>query len=232
MNIFKSILVFIIYCHSTIIFAQENNDTKSVITQNTDTITPLPNKPIMATNNDDTIAKKVLTKQKKHNPKIATRRSAILPGWGQAYNKQYWKIPVVYGVLAIPTVTFFYNNTWYNRTKSAYDILFKASQPNASQEDIDKLKNIHPKLQGFSLSSLQTFRNSFRKDRDYSVLWFAVAWGLNVVDATVFAHLKEFDVSDNLSVQINPTINPINKSKGFSLVFNFKKNTPRIVNVR
>ncbi len=43
----------------------------------------------------------------KHIPRIATKRSALIPGWGQAYNKEYWKIPIVYGVIAIPTVLFF-----------------------------------------------------------------------------------------------------------------------------
>jgi hypothetical protein len=57
-------------------------------------------------------------------------------------------------------------------------------------------------------------------------------WGLNVVDATVFGHLKDFDVSDNLSMQINPSINPINNSKGFSLVFNLKKPSPRMIQTK
>lgn len=169
----------------------------------------------------------------KHNHRLATKRSAIIPGWGQAYNKEYWKIPVVYGALAIPTITFFYNNTWYKRTKTAYDLLAKASDVNATPADVANYENnVDEKLRGFSLGSLQTFRNSFRKDRDYSVLWFVVVWGLNVVDATVFGHLKDFDVSDNLSMQINPSINPINNSKGFSLVFNLKKATPRIINTK
>jgi hypothetical protein len=168
----------------------------------------------------------------KHNHRLATKRSAIIPGWGQAYNKEYWKIPLVYGALAIPTVTFVYNNTWYKRTKDAYDLLYKASDVGATSADTANLKNIHEKLQGFSLSSLQTFRNSFRKDRDYSVLWFVIVWGLNVVDATVFGHLKDFDVSDNLSMHINPSINPINNSKGFSLVLNLKTPTQRVINTR
>ena len=208
MKIFKSILLLLCCCSSFLVNAQYT------------AATPL---------NQDSVK---ITKPK-HNPKIATRRSAILPGWGQAYNKEYWKIPIVYGVLAIPTTTFIYNNTWYNRTKTAYELLFKASDPNATQQDIDNLKLIHPKLQGFSLSSLQKFRNTFRQDRDYSVLWFVVAWGLNVVDATVFAHLKEFDVSNNLSMQIKPSINPVLNTKGVSLVFNFKKNTSKpLVKVR
>lgn len=169
----------------------------------------------------------------KHNHRLATKRSAIIPGWGQAYNKEYWKIPLVYGALSIPTITFFYNNTWYNRTRTAYDLLAKASEPNASQTDIDNYNNnVNEKLRGFSLGSLQSFRNSFRKDRDYSILWFVVVWGLNVVDATVFGHLKDFEVSDNLSMQINPSINPINNSKGFSLVFNIKKTTPKLINTK
>lgn len=224
-------MLFFLYFNVTIVFAQKNNSDKLLTIQTNDTTNPSPNKPLIEETKKDSSKNKFSIKQK-HNPRTATLRSAILPGWGQAYNKEYWKIPIVYGVLAIPTATFFYNNTWYSRTKTAYDILYKASQPDATPEDKENLKNIHPKLQGFSLSSLQTFRNNFRKDRDYSVLWFVVAWGLNVVDATVFAHLKDFDVSDNLSMQINPTINPTNNSKGISLVFSLKKPTPRIVNVR
>ena len=47
---------------------------------------------------------------RKHIPSTATKRSALIPGWGQAYNKQYWKIPLVYGVIAIPTAAYIYNN--------------------------------------------------------------------------------------------------------------------------
>jgi hypothetical protein len=179
------------------------------------------------------LQKEVLPIITKHNPRIATKRSAIIPGWGQAYNKEYWKIPIVYGALSIPTVTFFYNNTWYNRTKSAYDLVYKASDPlTATKQDTLNLQNIYPVLQGFSLGSLQTFRNAFRKDRDFSALWFLIVWGLNVVDATVFGHLKEFEVSDNLSLNIHPSINPINNSKGLSLSLSMKTKEKKLINVK
>jgi hypothetical protein len=232
MKIFKSILVFILLCNASVLIAQKQLTISSDNSIKSDTVIPTTQKPTILKHQTDSTANKNIFKQK-HNPKTATLRSAILPGWGQAYNKEYWKIPIIYGVLAIPTATFIYNNNWYHRTKNAYDLLYKASDPNATPQDIDNLKYIHPKLQGFSLSSLQTFRNNFRKDRDYSVLWFVVAWGLNVVDATVFAHLKGFDVSDNLSMKIQPSINPINQSKGLSLVFNFKNSSSvHKVNVR
>ena len=55
---------------------------------------------------------------RKHIPSTATKRSALIPGWGQAYNKQYWKIPLVYGVIAIPTATYIYNNEIHNTLDS------------------------------------------------------------------------------------------------------------------
>jgi hypothetical protein len=169
----------------------------------------------------------------KHNPRTATKRSAIIPGWGQAYNKEYWKIPIVYGALSIPTITFFYNNTWYNRTKSAYNLVYKASDPlTATKQDTLNLQNVYPVLKGFSLGSLQTFRNAFRRDRDFSALWFLIVWGLNVVDATVFGHLKEFNVSDNLSLNIHPSINPINNSKGLSLSLSMRTKEKKLIDVR
>jgi hypothetical protein len=158
---------------------------------------------------------------KKHIPKIATRRSWLIPGWGQAYNKQYWKIPVVYGILAIPTVAYVYNNSMYKKTKFAYEALFKAQLPPPNNDSTD-YRLIDPQLRGLSISSVQSYRNTFRRDRDYSILWFLLAWGLQVADATVFAHLKEFDVSDDLTMQISPTFNPQTRTPGFGLVMSLK----------
>lgn len=142
---------------------------------------------------------------KKHDPRKATIRSAIIPGWGQAYNREYWKIPLVYGALSIPTITFIYNNTWYKKTRDAYNIVIA--------EDVSRYNEIDPKLitpsgKPLDAVSLQYFRNQFRRDRDYSVLYFLGVWAVQVVDATVFGHLKEFDVSDDLSLKINPGFDP------------------------
>src|SRR6478735_11285377 len=58
-------------------------------------------------------------KQKVYSPKVAARRSAIIPGWGQAYNKKYWKIPIVYAALGTSAYVFYYNLTWYKRCRYA-----------------------------------------------------------------------------------------------------------------
>lgn len=155
---------------------------------------------------------------KKHDPRIATRRSAILPGWGQAYNREYWKIPIVYGILSIPTVMFFYNNSYYKKTKFAYD----AKYADRFNGDTSLLRFIDPEVKGLSLENLQNYRNSFRRDRDYSILWFLLAWGLQVADATVFAHLYNFNVSDDLSMQLKPTLSPQNMGPGLSLTLNLR----------
>mgnify|MGYP006946328706 FL=1 len=154
---------------------------------------------------DSAVAKSDTVVKLKFRPQVATRRAAILPGWGQATNKEYWKIPLVYGVLAIPTALYFYNDGWYKRTKYAYEAKFKAQAPTL---DSSGLAGIDPQLKNLGLASLQSYRNTFRRDRDYSILYFILAWGLQVADATVFAHLKQFDVSDDLSLQVKPQFNP------------------------
>jgi len=153
----------------------------------------------------------------RHNPRLATKYSALFPGLGQIYNKQYWKLPIVYGALAIPVATYIYNDDIYKKTKFAYTAKFKAE--NGDNTDIDK---IDPILKNLSLGSLQSYRNSFRKERDYSILWFILGWGLNVVDATVSGHLKEFDVSSNLAISIKPMVQPQLRQSGLSLQLHFK----------
>ena len=150
----------------------------------------------------------------KHDPGKATLRSLILPGWGQAYNREYWKIPIVYGALGTVAGFYIYNNTWYKRTRQAFDI--RVNRNNTADTAL-----IHPKLQPLSAQSLQIYRNSFRRDRDYSALYFIIAWGLNIADATVFGHLKDFDVSEDLSLQIHPVLET-NGNAGLSLVVGFK----------
>jgi hypothetical protein len=157
-----------------------------------------------------------------HIPQRATRRSALIPGWGQAYNREYWKIPLVYGVLAIPAITYFYNTSFYNKTKFAYEARFK--EQNGDSSDV---ASIDPELTGLSIGSLQNYRNSFRRDRDYSILWFILAWGLQVVDATVFGHLRHFDVSNNLSMQIHPQLNPHTRTPALTLSFNIKEKSKK-----
>ncbi len=174
----------------------------------------------------DMTAKDTLAK-KKHDPAKATRRSAIIPGWGQAYNHQYWKIPIVYGVLAIPASTFVYNNKWYKKTRDAYEIVVN--------DETDRYSEIDPKLfdktTGLPLSAqnLQYYRNTFRRDRDYSILFFLIAWGVNVVDATVFGHLKDFNVSDDLGMQLHPEYDPVTKQPHIGFAFNLKKQTKKIL---
>jgi hypothetical protein len=165
----------------------------------------------------------------KHDPRKATIRSAILPGWGQAYNKKYWKIPIVYAAIGIPTYTFFYNKKWYGRTRDAARML--------SADPIDTANyrsRVNEKLWVFfttpnSLNSLLTFRNAYRRDMDYSVLIVLLMWGLNVVDATVDAHLKEFDVSDNLSFHVKPTLMQGTNVAGVSVVFTLGKNPAKTI---
>lgn len=171
---------------------------------------------------NDTIKKDTILK-KKHDPAKATRRSAIIPGWGQAYNHQYWKIPIVYGILAIPASTFVYNNKWYKKTRDAYEIVVN--------EETSRYDEIDPKLQPLvnDPASLQYYRNTFRRDRDYSILFFLLAWGLNVVDATVFGHLKDFDVSDDLTMHLHPDYNPVTKQPNVGIAFNIKTSSKKLL---
>ena len=196
----RFILVAVATCLCyTIAEAQKNDSTKAQL--KADTATTTAAKP-------------------KHDPRLATRRSLILPGWGQAYNREYWKIPLVYGALSIPTITFIYNNNIYKEARFAYDARFKASVDGG--QDSSAYKTLDYKYQKADINAIQTLRNAARRDRDYSVLWFLVVWGLNVADATVFGHLKDFDVSNDLSMNVKPNFNNTTRTPGLSFTFKLK----------
>ena len=149
------------------------------------------------------------------NPRKATLRSAIIPGWGQIYNKKYWKLPLVYGALGTTAGIYFYNVKNYNKLKEAYINLNDGNDLNNGEID--------PQFRNLSVNAIRSYRNSFRQNVDYSVLFFILFWGLNVVDATVDAQLKAFDVSDDLSLGLKPGYSPLANTTGISLVLNIGK---------
>lgn len=172
---------------------------------------PIPPSSIQSTLKSDTTKKRSIASK-------AALRSAILPGLGQAYNKKYWKIPIVYGVIAIPVSLYSYNRKWYNLTRNAYTI--------RSNQDSANFDKIAPELLPLSNEALRLYRNDFRKNMDFSILGILLTWGLNVVDATVDGHLRGFDISDEVSMKLIPKISTGNNvgQTGISAVFYFGKN--------
>jgi hypothetical protein len=170
------------------------------------------------------VTKKAITNKydsatKAHPPRAAALRSAVLPGWGQFYNKKYWKIPIVYAALGITGYIFLDNIKTYKEYRFAYAARIKAAQQTPDSTDYFKLKDLYKVI---SPGSIQAARNRFRQYVDYSALFFIVFWGLNVVDATVDAHLKSFDVSPDLSLQIRPGHSEMAGTNGISLILHIR----------
>jgi Family of unknown function (DUF5683) len=149
-----------------------------------------------------------------HPPKKAALKSALVPGLGQIYNKKIWKVPIVYGALGTSGAIFFYNLNNYQDTRFAYRVKYNMR---VNSTDSALFSQIKPNLQPLPEESLKYYRNQFRRDIDYSVLFFIVLWGLNVVDAAVDAHLKSFDVGNDLSLRIAPGYSETAATHGLSL---------------
>ncbi len=200
MNFYKLLVLVLFFFPAKNLFAQKDTSIKKVI----DSLT-LKKQKINIFKVDTS---------KPYNPKYAILRSAIIPGWGQATNKKYWKMPLVVGALGTTIGVFFYNIKQYNQIQAAYK--------NFTDNDTSNDKLITGTLFSYRNypEQLKTIRNQVRQNVDYSVLFFIAFWGLNVVDAAVDAHLKTFDVSDKLSVQIKPGHSQMANTNGISLVLN------------
>ncbi|GAA0542475.1 DUF5683 domain-containing protein [Chitinophaga japonensis] len=141
-----------------------------------------------------------------HSPRKAAFYSAVLPGLGQAYNREYWKIPLVYAAMGISAGFFIGNFNYYKDYRDAYRI-----RMDGNANTVDKYAEIYP-----NANSLKILRDAYREYVDYSVLVFVLAYGLNIIDATVFAHLKDWNMSDDLSMRVVPKVLN-NNAIGFSL---------------
>jgi hypothetical protein len=139
--------------------------------------------------------------------------STFVPGWGQINNHQAWKVPLVAAAIGIPVLLFFNNLSEYKALRQAY--IYRVDGDTSNDHLIPE------KYQPISANSLKYYRDAYRQNVDYSALAFLIAWGLNVVDAAVYANLRDFDVSDKLSMKIKPSMQGYNRGS-IALVFTFR----------
>lgn len=145
-------------------------------------------------------------------PAKAAFYSAILPGLGQAYNKKYWKIPIVYTALGISIYSYSFNQREYHKFRDEYKRrLDGTADPNHP---------IYGQLDDARLISAQKFH---QKNRDLSMLVTVGIYILNIIDANVDAHLLQFNVNDNLSLKPDLYQNQFNNRQnvGLSINYNF-----------
>jgi Family of unknown function (DUF5683) len=134
-----------------------------------------------------------------HSPKKAAIMSAILPGLGQVYNKDYWKPPLIYAGAAGLIYMFSFNQSKYSKYHDAYK--YRTDNDVAT---VDNYTSI------YSDNSLYELQKHYHRFRDLAVIGGGVLYILNVIDASVSAHLLTFDVSDDLSFHIQPQLNYVN----------------------
>ena len=133
------------------------------------------------------------TKPEYPNPKSVVRKSLIIPGWGQVVNKQAWKVPIVYGLIG----GLGYYSVYL--TKQYHD--YRAAYYNSFATNTDMRFGPTPEyLEGQNASGLKSNRDFLRNRRDFIYVTIFLSYVLNAVDAYVFAHLRPFDVSDDLSM--------------------------------
>lgn len=169
--------------------AQTDN---SYIARPQDTLKVLATDTAIKLNPDTIVASAIADSSNFHSPKKAAIMSAILPGLGQVYNKKYWKIPVIYAGFAVSG--FFIAQK--ARNMRDYKLAYQYKTDNDSTT-IDPFPFSTPE-------AILSAYNSYHRSRDLFVIVTAAVYVLNIVDATVDAHLFTFDVTDDLSFNFQP----------------------------
>ena len=129
-------------------------------------------------------------------PRRAALKSAMLPGLGQIYNTRWWKVPLVYGGFVGIGLVFEFNQRYYQ-------IFLKEAQ--YRQENPGKKEN--PLFTPYTTEGIINIKDSYRRDRDLSVLAGLGFYAITIIDAYVDAKFFRFDISNDLTLQVNPTIN-------------------------
>lgn len=142
-------------------------------------------------------------------PARAAFYSAVLPGLGQAYNKKYWKIPIIYAALGAGTYFYLDNDKEYKRYRNAY------KRRLAGFEDDEFFGSVTD-------DGLREAQKTFRRNKELSLLITIGLYALNIVDANVDGHLLQYNVDDNLTLQPHYKLNEFDNTGDLGLSVNFK----------
>lgn len=155
-----------------------------------------------------------------HNPKTATWL-ALIPGAGQAYNRKYWKMPIVYAGFGVTTYFAITNGNDYHLFRDAYDYKM-GTKTNVSQQAIEESAK-------YSADNLITLRDYYRSNMELSWIITAAWYIVQIIDANVDAHFFYYDINDDLTLHVEPQFNKVEfdptigygNNIGLSLKLNF-----------
>ena len=139
--------------------------------------------------------------------KDAALLGGMFPGLGQIYNRKYWKLPIVYGGIA---GSIYWLASSAIKTKEYNGYLVKAA----------KNEPLPPNIAIYGASQIESIRNTHRRNVQLASFVTVMVWGFTIIDAAVDAHIRPFDVSDNLSMQIKPSIHQFQQENYFALSVN------------
>lgn len=163
-------------------------------------------------------------KEEVHSPKKATIYSAILPGLGQAYNKKYWKIPIIYAGFGAFGYFIHWNNSNYQTMKLAYSDFTDKDPDTNSYLDLEGAEYYdltkEPDITNFK-TALSRQQDYYRRNRDLLVITTVVFYGLNIIDASVDAHFFDFDISEDLTMNWQPSMSYFNNQTVYGIHCSF-----------
>ena len=163
------------------------------------------------------IIKDTLQPEVKYNPLAPQRAafySAVVPGLGQAYNKKYWKIPIIYAGMAAGVYFYLQNDQDYDRFRDAYKRRLAGFTDDEFYGD-----GSDPLISNQRLIDAQ---KTAQKNKDVSIIVSVAFYLLNIIDANVDSHFRQFNVSDDLSLKPKLNFNPVNAQSNYGLSFTYR----------
>ena len=178
----------------TSVKAQERDS--AVVRQ--DTIKPAAAKP--ATVESTPVVKSAERIRLEKMPRRAAIRSAIIPGWGQMTNRRWWKVPLVYGGFVGIALVYDFNQKYYK------EFLTEAQNREHNRLHPTDQKPVNPAYVNLSNTGIITIKDGYRRNRDLTILGGVAFYAITIIDAYVDAKFFRFDISDELALKVNPSL--------------------------
>ena len=139
-------------------------------------------------------------------PGRAALFSAIIPGAGQVYNKAWWKVPIIYATGGVLVYFIIDNNNKYQDFREALSIRTGRSDQFIEVYDAYYNDRIYGANEPVGTKNLRSSKDFYRRNRDLTIILSVLAYGMQIAEAYVHGHMREFDVSDNLSLRVQPDV--------------------------